>query len=119
MVATTVYAAELHEPLTTPELQQLATTIAKAHGIEDIWRFLFVINCESGWDPSVHSNFYHNGKRENSWGLAQIFLDVHTNVTRSQAKDPYFALTWAAEHWNDEPSNWRTCYKKSNELIFM
>jgi len=58
------HASEIHEPLITSELQQLAVTIAKNHGIIDIDRFLYVAECESGWNPKAKSKFFYKGAPE-------------------------------------------------------
>lgn len=45
----------------------------------------------------------HKGQpngRENSWGLAQIYLPAHQDVTREQALDPRFALQWMAKEFS-------------------
>ncbi len=115
LAAQQAQASEIHEPLNSPELRELAVNIAQIHGIEDVWRFLAVAQCESGFDTTIRSlNILPNGKQENSWGLYQINLDVH-DVTRAQAKDPYFAITWAADHWNDARNLWYTCYRASSD----
>lgn len=37
--------------------------------------------------------------REDSWGCAQIHLPDHPTVTREQALDPTFAVSFAAKHF--------------------
>ena len=54
-----------------------------------------VIECESGFNATIQS--FHpdpNGPngREDSWGLVQINLPSHTEVTREQAQDWKFSL---------------------------
>lgn len=103
------YAAEVRM-YSIPELKHFAIAIATDYKIKDIDRFLWVASCESGWNPYIQSNYLYKGKRENSWGLYQIFLDVHTTVTKEQAIDPIFNITWAASKWSDAPHHWKTCY---------
>lgn len=52
------------------------------------------IYCESMW-YAVKSYL-----PENSYGIAQIHLDSHTDVTQAQALDAYFSIDWLVEHWN-------------------
>ena len=58
------------------------------------------IYCESMW-YNIQSGVVKNGVRENSWGLAQIHLDSHNKITQAQALDPYFAIDFLVEKWND------------------
>lgn len=58
------------------------------------------IYCESMW-YSIQSGVVKNGVRENSWGLAQIHLDSHSEITKEQALDAYFAIDFMVERWND------------------
>ncbi len=109
------YASEVRI-LDVPELKALAQSIAAQHGIGDVWRFLAVAQCESGWDTNVRSRAYQNGVRENSWGIFQINLDAHKSVTRGQAIDPHFNIQWAADHWDDASSHWKICYRRVSGL---
>lgn len=62
-----------------------------------------IVACETGntFDPGIQSFVAvpagPNG-REDSWGLAQIHLPSHPNITRAQATDPDFALDFLASH---------------------
>jgi len=58
-----------------------------------------VINCESQGSTTVQSHVYRHGKRENSWGLAQIFLDAHKDITKEQAINPTFAIDFMAKEF--------------------
>ena len=55
--------------------------------------------CESRFNPG-QSQVIKNGKRENSWGIFQISLDFHPEITRAQAMDEDFAIEWAAKNFN-------------------
>ncbi len=106
-------ASEIHQPLEVSELKQYATTVAKNEGIDDVWRFLYVAGCESGWVTNIRSRAIHNGVQENSWGIYQINLDAHLDVTWEQATDPYFNIKWAATHWYDAAHHWKNCYQSA------
>lgn len=53
-----------------------------------------IAQAESDFDTTAH-NPGHQGDIENSWGLWQINLDAHPEVTVDQATDPTFAANYA------------------------
>jgi hypothetical protein len=56
-----------------------------------------LINHENkSWVPSMQSGYYKNGIREDSWGLAQIHLPSHPEITKEQAQDAKFSISWMA-----------------------
>ena len=59
------------------------------------------IFCESMWYNIQSGHVYPDGTREDSWGLAQINLPSHPDVTREQAMDPYWAIDWKLDRWED------------------
>ncbi len=86
----------------------------------DFNAFYKTINCESSFIPTQQSNFLDkNGKRELSFGLAQINLPYHPTVTLAEADDPDFALNFMANAFaSGQQSQW-TCYNllKANGQI--
>lgn len=58
------------------------------------------IYCESMFYNIQSGHVYDNGVRENSWGIAQISLDHHPDVSWEQAMNPLFAVEWMLEHWH-------------------
>lgn len=48
------------------------------------------------WQPELQSGIYSNGKREQSYGLAQIHLPSHPYVSLEEATDPKFAIDFIA-----------------------
>ena len=96
--------------LSTSDLKQMATEIAKEHSLNTD-HFLKVISCESNWDTQIQSAYItKDGTRENSWGLVQINLSAHPNVTKEQALNPRFALTWMAEQWSLDGASMWSCW---------
>lgn len=71
---------------------------AKSFGVS-AYKLRRTAECESKLAP-VQSNVIKNGKRENSWGIFQINLDIHPDITRAQAMNEDFAVSWAAAHFN-------------------
>jgi len=54
--------------------------------------------CESGYN-NIQSYIVKNGIREESFGIAQINLPSHPDVSREQALDPDFSIKWTADNW--------------------
>ncbi len=72
-----------------------------------------VINCEdTTWDPKKQSDIVQNGKREESYGLAQIHLPSNPDVSLSQAQDPEFAIKFMAKEMAAGHANKWSCYRK-------
>ncbi len=46
-----------------------------------------------------------------SYGVAQIHLPAHTDITKEQALDPLFAIDWAAKQFSLGKQNMWSCYK--------
>lgn len=87
------------------DLKTLATAAALAHNL-NVDRFLSVIGCESHWH-------YNAVSKTNDYGLVQVHLKSHPDITREQAEDPYFALNWAAEQWQAGNAKAWTCFRKT------
>lgn len=94
---------ETPTPVPTPRLVQLILDTAAAHKI-DGERFLATARCESGLKSDAI------GDGGNSYGLFQIHLPAHPNVTAEQALDPNFAVEWSAQKFKINPLIW-TCYR--------
>lgn len=71
-------------------------------------RILKIINCENhGWNPELQSGLtykkgnrwgFPEGTREKSWGLVQIHLPDHPNVTLEQATDAEYSIEFIAKN---------------------
>lgn len=68
-----------------------------------------IIACESTNNPNARNLT----EREESYGLVQINLLAHTNITIEQATNPEFAIEFLAKNFNNAPKMWVTCYKKA------
>lgn len=72
------------------------------------------LRCESGFvskQSTIPSRTGPNG-REDSWGVAQIHLPAHADITRAQALDPLFAIDWAAREFSVGHQRQWTCFKQ-------
>lgn len=70
-----------------------------------------IIKCQSSNNPMAHNN----SPVEDSWGLVQINLKAHTNITKAQATDPEFAVEFLAKNFDKAPRMWVTCYRKATQ----
>lgn len=81
-----------------------------------------VIACESGYNPTIQSRHRYKkdrphegvvaGQREQSFGLAQIHLPAHPNVSYEQATDPEFSVNFLAEKLSHDAGSHWTCYRE-------
>lgn len=62
-----------------------------------------VINCESQWNPKAV------GDHGTSYGLAQIHLPAHPDITKAQAEDPKYAIHFMATMFAEGNENAWTC----------
>ena len=67
------------------------------------------ISCESGWDTLNH----YKTSREDSWGLVQINLYAHPEVTKEQATDAMFATEFMAKNFSLGHQKMWTCWTKN------
>lgn len=94
---------------TQNELKGIAESLVIANDLNK-HQFFATIQCESGWDPDIQSNYIQDYGREDSWGISQIHLRAHTTITREQATDPVWALNWMKDQWVDNNQWMWSCY---------
>jgi soluble lytic murein transglycosylase-like protein len=82
----------------------------KKNGLSDteVSQVLEVVRCESQFNPSAVN--IHDSEK-GSWGLAQINLSAHPNITKEQALNKYYA-SWfiTSEFANNNEWKW-TCFR--------
>ena len=88
--------------LTKDEIKGFLKEMSQKYGI-DYNTFLAVATCESGL------NYTAIGDNRTSFGVFQIHLPAHPNVSEEEALDPYFNIEWSAEKFKKDPTIW-TCY---------
>lgn len=93
------------EAAPAPDLHTFASTTAQVHGLNPTL-FAEVIGCESGWNPAATSTTA-------DFGIAQIHISVHPEVSLAQADNPYWAIDWMATEWQAGNASWWSCYKKA------
>ena len=87
-----------HTSSTTDKVIRYLYEQADKHGIDGD-QMAHTIYCESMF-YSIQSGVVRNGVREPSYGLAQIHLPSHKNITKAQAMDPYFAVDFMVKTWD-------------------
>ncbi len=72
-----------------------------------------IVRCENReLDPGAQSRVMHGTKREDSWGLAQIHLPAHPEVSKEQATDPEFAIDFLVKNVSEGKAYMWTCSGK-------
>lgn len=110
IVATTT---EIVPPVTEQEIKLYIINEAIAYGV-DPQLALKVAKKESDYIPDKQSHYPDtsgpNGK-EDSWGVFQIHLPDHPDVTRDQALDWKFNVEWAMKTMAHDGgcTQWSTC----------
>jgi len=97
----------------TPELMNKIYETAEEYGV-DPELMVDIIDCETAgtFDPKIQSKVrFKDGTRENSWGLSQIYIDVH-DVTKEQVTNPDFAIRFMAKKLSEGKGHLWSCWKK-------
>lgn len=100
------------KPVETVDLEATIREAAVSHGVNPD-HFLAVAQCE---DPGLivdqESNVIRkDGTREPSFGIFQIDLEMHHDISVASATDPVWAANWAAEQWANGDASYWTCYR--------
>lgn len=97
---------------TVKEINELITRYAVKYDVNgDVMRE--VIQCESQYDPHVQSRkTYDNGAQEESYGIAQIHLPDHPQVSKAEARNPEYAVKFMAQHFAAGNHHLWTCYNR-------
>lgn len=86
--------------LDTPaQIELYASAQAQEAGI-DVDRYIGVLRCESRFKRDAV------GDHGTSYGIAQIHLPAHPEVSKEEAMDPRFAVGWSIEKWKENPEIW-------------
>jgi len=101
------------EVVVKPTVSSLITKYASKYGVsEAVMRK--VIDCESQYQ-NIQSRIPKasgpNG-REDSWGIVQIHLPDHPNITKAQALDKEFAINFLAKNLSTGKGRMWTCWRK-------
>ena len=73
------------------------------------------MKCESGGNTHAHNKT----AREDSWGLSQINLLAHTDITKEQATDKVFAIEFLVKGIAEGNGDmWYICYRKAKNALY-
>lgn len=112
-----------------PSIKELVQTAAIKYDVpfNELW---YTIGCETQdtFDPTIQSNVKYDfsdsrrgivyGEREQSYGLAQIHLPDHPEVSYKQATDAKFSIEFIASNWKKHSGWWYTWkYKSCGPII--
>lgn len=64
------------------------------------------LQCESNFIRTASGDF------GTSFGVAQIHLPAHTDISKAQALDPIWSIDWAAQQFKAGKQSMWTCYRK-------
>jgi len=100
---------EAEEPLaiktwTREEVEAEAFRVATEHEL-DAELFVAVVKCESSFVKDAVGDGGH------SIGVVQIHEPSHPQISREQAENPEFALTWMAEQWSAGRAGMWSCLR--------
>ena len=75
-------------------------------------------DCESSLIPDIQSKYIQSYGREKSFGLFQIHVKAHKDVSIEEAKDPIFNTEWAIREIKEgkAPRHWVHCHKKASRV---
>lgn len=86
-------------------IKQRITYYSKLQGVSSVV-VDSVIRCESNYNPNAV------GDHGYSYGLVQIHLPSHLDITKAQAFDPDFAINYLASQIKQGNGKLWTCYRK-------
>ncbi len=108
--STPVLSNKLGTIYSEQQIKELVDIYSTKYGVNST-RVLETIRCESRFN-NVQSAIVSKGVREDSWGIAQIHLPSHPNISKYKALDPNFAIEWTVKEFSvGHASKW-SCYKK-------
>lgn len=97
-------------PITIKDKVYAAAAKYKVSG-DQMWKV--VSTCENKQlDPKKQSEHYYKGVREQSYGLVQIHLPSHPDITYDQATDVDWSLNWMAKEFSKGNQWMWSCYTK-------
>lgn len=110
---TPVLAAQLPAPIfASSTAEDIILSYAAHYGI-DGKVFLNTLRCESGFTASAKGDYVSGNPT--SFGVAQIHLPAHPEVTRAEALDPLWSIDWAAHQFSLGNAYMWSCYHGSEK----
>lgn len=88
----------------TTTAEDIITSYAIHYGIP-AGPLVATLRCESNFNSGAV------GDHGSSFGVAQIHLPAHTEISKAEALDPLWSINWAAEQFAAGHANEWTCYR--------
>lgn len=104
-VNTPVLATAPDVRLEDKSIPQIVEHFAKTYKVSSA-KMLATMKCESSLVPTME------GDNHTSFGIAQIHLPAHPDVTKEQAFNPVFASEFMAKKFSEGKGHLWTCYRK-------
>ena len=91
-------------PYTVENAPLIISAYAVRYGIPAN-RLIATLRCESGFNSNAV------GDKGKSFGVAQIHLPSHKDVSKEEALNPFFAINWTASEFAAGRQKQWTCYR--------
>jgi hypothetical protein len=110
------YPVEVVTDWTQERIEKEIRKVSDKYGVsyDKMWH---TVKCESGFDTDIQSHHILQGKREESFGLAQFNLPSRNRtvdgkvITKEMALDPAIALDAMAFHFSKGNARAWSCYR--------
>lgn len=98
--------------LSENDISKLLIKYSQGESIKELTLLKKIIWCESKFNTLAKNE----SPIEMSYGLVQINIKAHTNISYEQAINPDFAVQFLLENYRkgNGPQMWVTCYKYAN-----
>lgn len=95
-----------------PSIEDLIYQAEAKYGLTDD-NLYKTLQCESKLNPNARGDYATTtaGYVPTSFGVAQIHLPAHKDITKEEALDPTFAIDWAASEFAAGRAYEWTCYR--------
>lgn len=94
--------------------QTIIEAYAVKYGIEAA-PLLATLSCESNYRADARGDFDTHAT-PTSFGVAQIHLPAHPDITREQALDPLWSIDWTARQFKAGRQHMWSCYRQLYEV---
>jgi len=94
--------------------------VASKEGL-NVGAFMATLKCEGDFynGQSYVKNPSGPNGREDSWGVVQIHLPSHPEITKDQATNPFWSINWMADEWL-KGNEWKwTCWHTAGKDYLM
>lgn len=105
----TKLSSELGATYSEQQIAELVSVYSTKYGVNST-KVLETVRCESRF-KNVQSGIVSQGIREDSWGIVQIHLPSHPEISKQQALNPEFALEWMVKQFSLGYAKQWSCYR--------